>query len=244
VTVAAVIIASSADEALADVEGLPAVRRLVDLAWSGGALPIVVVAADPAGRVASALAGAPVTLAEPGPDAARAPGGQPIATSAVVRGFDVAAAEVNGTDGVLVWPSGHVWVDAETVTSLIEAHGLATDRVVIPTWSDRPGWPVLIPAAALEVLRALPPTTAVIRAFAELAGAGFGSWPVNLGDPGAVLDASTSRDALPAYEGPPEPVRGGGAREWGAAVADEPEDTPLAGPALAPYPQAAEEGEG
>ena len=37
--------------------GRPSVRRLVEVAWSGGAVPIVVVAPDPDGQVASALAG-------------------------------------------------------------------------------------------------------------------------------------------------------------------------------------------
>ena len=41
-TVAAVILAASADGAVVDTLGQPRVRRLADLAWSGGALPIVV----------------------------------------------------------------------------------------------------------------------------------------------------------------------------------------------------------
>jgi hypothetical protein len=61
VTVAAVILAASQESALADVEGQARVRRITDAAWSGGALPIVVVAADPDGRVAAAQAAAAVT---------------------------------------------------------------------------------------------------------------------------------------------------------------------------------------
>jgi hypothetical protein len=49
VTVAAVILAASPQSALADADGLPAVRRNADTAWSGGAVPIIVVAADPGG---------------------------------------------------------------------------------------------------------------------------------------------------------------------------------------------------
>ena len=65
---------------------------------------------------------------------------------------------------------------------------------------------------------------------------------LELGDPGAVLDASTSRADLPAYVGPVAPV-GGAVRAWGAVVAEEPEDAPLAGPSLAPYPQAGDDAE-
>ena len=50
VTVAAVILVARADAALADVDGQPAVRRIADSAWSGGALPIVVVSCRPGRR--------------------------------------------------------------------------------------------------------------------------------------------------------------------------------------------------
>ena len=46
-TVAAVILSASADGAVADADGLPSVRRIADVAWSGGAVPIVVVSFDP-----------------------------------------------------------------------------------------------------------------------------------------------------------------------------------------------------
>ena len=61
-TVAACILAASPDSALREVDGTPNVRRLVDLAWAGGALPVIVVAPDPDGAVAVALAGAPATV--------------------------------------------------------------------------------------------------------------------------------------------------------------------------------------
>jgi hypothetical protein len=53
-TVAAVILSASADGAVADADGLPSVRRIADAAWSGGAVPIVVVSFDPSGGVATA----------------------------------------------------------------------------------------------------------------------------------------------------------------------------------------------
>ena len=42
-TVAAVILAASPASALAVAAGQPSVRRIAELAWAGGALPIVVV---------------------------------------------------------------------------------------------------------------------------------------------------------------------------------------------------------
>jgi CTP:molybdopterin cytidylyltransferase MocA len=98
VTVAAIILSASPDGAVADADGMPAVRRIADAAWSGGASPVVVVSLDPDGAVAAALAGAPVTLAEPVP-AERGPAAQ------IARGMDVALAEVRETTGALVWPA-------------------------------------------------------------------------------------------------------------------------------------------
>jgi hypothetical protein len=91
-TVAAVILSASPDGAVADADGLPSVRRIADAAWSGGAVPIVVVSFDPSGDVATALTGAPVTLAEPAPTE-KGPPGQ------MVRGIDVALGEVRDLTG-------------------------------------------------------------------------------------------------------------------------------------------------
>ena len=66
-TVAAVILSATADGAVADTLGQPRVRRLADLAWSGGALPIVVLAPDPDGVVAAALAGSEAVYGSPAP---------------------------------------------------------------------------------------------------------------------------------------------------------------------------------
>lgn len=230
-TVAAVILAASPDSALADADGLPSIRRIADAAWSGGATPVVAVAADPDGRVAAALAGAAVTLAEPAPVAVGAAG-------QMARGVDVARAEVTETDGALLWPARLTWVGPETVTSLIELHGIAPDAVLRPTWEDEPGWPVLVPADRLGGLCGIAPDRMPDDVVADLLAAGAVERRVALGDPGVVLDRDTPRSALPAYIGPPEPA--GHVHEWGAGIADLPEDAPLERPALAPYPQAAE----
>jgi len=219
-TVAAVILAASAASALADADGLPAVRRIADAAWAGGATPIVVVSFDPEGAVAAALAGAPVTLAEPAP-----PEHGPRAQMA--RGADVALAEVGDTHAVLLWPARLTWVGPETVTSLIELHGTAPDALLRPTWDGDPGWPVVLPIAALIL--------------DDLIASGLADRQVDLGDPGVAIDVATARADLPPYLGPLEPVADH-VHEWGAAQADEPDDGPLAGPSLAPYAPAGIEG--
>src|SRR5439155_541772 len=89
--------AEDAQAAQAHADGQPRVRRLVDAAWSGGAVPVIVVAPDTAGAVATALAGSPATLAEPAPKT-----GGPVGQ--IARGIDVAHSQVNETDAALVWP--------------------------------------------------------------------------------------------------------------------------------------------
>ena len=217
-TVAAVILAASPESALADVEGVPAVRRLVDLAWSGGAFPIVVVAPDPSGDVAAALADAPVTQVSP---VAREAG--PVGQ--ILRGIDAAALEVRDTAAAIVWPARLTWVDAETITSLIEAHGQHPRFVLRPTFEGDAGWPVLIPGSETERLRSLAPDRMPDELIEDLLAAGAVEWLIDLGDPGATHDGRTTRADLPAYAGPPGPASGH--HEWGAAVAaSAPEDPP------------------
>jgi CTP:molybdopterin cytidylyltransferase MocA len=232
VTVAAVILAASPDSALADADGLPSVRRIADAAWSGGAVPVVVVSLDPDGRVAAALSGAPVTLAEPAPRET-GPVGQ------IVRGVEVAATEVQGTDGAIVWPARMTWVGPETITSLIEAHGTNPDSIVQPAFEAEPGWPILFPVDRLDDMRAIAADRMPDEVFADLDRTGIPRLTLDLGDPGTAHDRDTPRSSLPPYVGPGEPA-GGHVHEWGAVVADTPDDAPLEGPALAPYGQAAE----
>lgn len=216
-TVAAVILAAGPESALRDVEGVPNVRRLVDTAWAGGATPLVVVSFDPDGTVATVLAGSPTILAAPASET-----GGPAAQ--VARGIDVARAEVDGTDAALVWPARMGWVDAETVTSLIEAHGSDRAAVLRPAFGGAAGWPALVPVAHLEILR---------RQSADLAPedlvdaivAAVGGRLVEVGDPGTLHDLDTSREDLPPFEGPPEPPAGH-RHEWGSPAAAGPDAAP------------------
>jgi hypothetical protein len=226
VTVAAVILAANADSALEDAAGVARVRRIADAAWAGGAMPIIVVADDPHGMVAAALAGAPVTLAAPAPVE-----DGPVAQ--IARGVDVASTEISGTAAALVWPARLCWVGPETVTSLIEAHGVDPDAPLRPAYGDVAGWPALLPVAALPAFRVLSPAAMPDELLTLLTTSrGVEFRLLDLGDPGTVIDGETARDDLPPYDGPTTP-RGAHAHEWGAVAAATPEDAPLVGPSIA-----------
>lgn len=221
-TVAAVILAANPASALADAAGTPAARRLADIAWSGGATPVLVCSFDPDGLVGQALANAEVTLVEP-----VAPEHGPVGQ--IANGIDAAVRLVTGTDAALVWPARMAWVDAETVTMLIAAHGEDRADVIRPAWQGDPGWPVLVPVAHLDALRGLAVDRMPGDLIDDLAASGIPLRIVETGDPGVTHDVSTAVDALPAYDGPPEPADTH-AHEWGAPAADEADDAPVEGP--------------
>jgi CTP:molybdopterin cytidylyltransferase MocA len=225
-TVAAIILSASPEGAVADADGLPSVRRIADAAWSGGASPIVVVSFDPDGAVAAALAGAPVTLAEPAPP-------QEGPKAQMARGVDVALAEVRDTSAALIWPARLTWVGPETITSMIEAHGVLPDRMLTPTFDGEAGWPVLLPVSGLDALRAVAADRMPADIMADVRTSGMADTELDLGDPGTTHDRSTARADLPPYVGPSGPA-GGHAHEWGAGLAES-EEGPLEGPSLAPY---------
>lgn len=232
-TVAAVILCASAGGALADTAGRPAVRRMVESAWAGGATPIVVVAPDPEGAVAIALAGSPAILAEPAPESA-GPVGQ------IVRGMRVGADAVTETDAALIWPGRMVWVDAETVTTMIEAHGADRSSLLRPAYDGESGWPTLLPMALADQFGGQAADLMPDELVDGLVAGGSRISLLDLGDPGSTHDVATPIDDLPRYQGPAEPGAGP-APEWGAAAADSADEGPLEGPSLAPYPQASDE---
>ena len=223
-TVAAVILAASVESALADAGGVPRIRRIADAAWAGGAMPVIVMAPDPDGTVAAALAGAEVRLATPAPPES-GPVGQ------IVRGIDAAVATVTETSAVLIWPARICWAGPETAGSLIEAHGIDRGSLIRPTYRGEAGWPALLPLAARPALRDLPRTAMPDELLAALSGSGAVEVRgLDLGDPGTVIDGATRREDLPPYEGPADPT-GGRSNEWGAPVAATSDEAPLAGPA-------------
>jgi CTP:molybdopterin cytidylyltransferase MocA len=211
-TVAAVILSSTAEGALSDTLGQPRVRRLVDLAWSGGALPVIVVAPDPDGAVSASLLGTEATYGSPAPVEA-GPVGQ------MARGADLAVAEVQDTTAVLIWPARMTWVGPETITSLIEAHGPDPSTVLLPGWQGEPGWPVLVPLVHLDTMRGIAPDRMPLDIVHELVRL-VPARVIEMGDPGVIHDVDTAPADLPAYEGPPDPPAGH-THEWGADVATE-----------------------
>jgi CTP:molybdopterin cytidylyltransferase MocA len=222
-TVAAVILAASPASALADADGTPGVRRLADVAWAGGATPVVVCSFDPDGTVAAALANAEVTLVDPvAPE--QGPVGQ------IVNGIQASLRLVAETEAALVWPARMTWVDAETVTTLIAAHGGERDHVIQPVYEGEAGWPILLPIRSLDALARLAADRMPGDLFDDLEAGGTPFRRVETGDPGVAHDVSTARADLPPYDGPPEPADAH-AHEWGAAAADEPDDAPVPGPA-------------
>lgn len=206
-TVGAIVVPDGVKEALAEATGRSAVRRIVDAAWAGGAMPIIVVAADPDGHIAEVLAGSPAVIVDPG----KASG-----TRTYRLGAEAAVKTVRETTAVLLWPGRMTWADPETVTSLIEAHGRASEQVTRPRRAGESGWPVLVPMELVPQVLA-GPGGSVADAVADSDVA-----TVELGDPGSVLGSEVALDDLPDYVGPPEPV-GGPPPEWGAAAADTPE---------------------
>jgi CTP:molybdopterin cytidylyltransferase MocA len=231
-TVAAVILSASAEGALTDTLGQPRVRRLVDIAWSGGALPVVVVSPDADGAVLAALAGSEATYGAPAAQDA-GPVGQ------MLRGAELAMDEIRETTAFLLWPGRMVWVGPETVTSLIEAHGTDLGTMLRPAWNGDPGWPVLVPATALGALRDVAPDRMPPDVIEDLVGA-VPSRVVEVGDPGVHFDAETAFADLPPYDGPPDPPAGH-THEWGDEVTEAgvDEGVPGEGRGLAPFPQAA-----
>lgn len=195
------------------------VSALTDVAWAGGATPIVVVVPDPEGIVAAVVADRPASMLP----VERAPHG----AVWFVRGMVAATELVRETTAVFLWPVRYRWIDAETVTSLIEAHGADPAALVRPAFRGEPGFPALVPVAfreRLEAMATVPGGEALDRLVAE----GVPLRIVELGDPGIVHDASTPRDQLPPFEGPPEPA-GGPPPDWNEALgqrAVEPDAAP------------------
>ncbi len=216
-TVAAVVIVPEPHSALAPIDGEPALRRVAQVAWSGGALPTVIVAAEVPADLRRAVADLGVTLTSPGPD-------EPQGIAWFVHGMSTAVAAVAETSAAMLWPFRFVWVDPETVTSLVEAHGATPDAIVRAAYGGQPGFPILFPVTLADRLAALSGQHAE-EAAQSLAAAGVPIRHIELGDPGIVHDASTPRGGLPDYQGPPEPVAGP-PPDWGSAVATEDQDQP------------------
>ena len=211
-TVAAVVLAPSRADALSRVAGVAAIRRIADVAWAGGALPIVIVAD---GQAASSDLGEPLSGAS-GTVIAPSRSGESDTLARFAEGISSARDEVEGTDAALLWPGRYAHLDAETVTSLIEAHGMHPDVALVPSYGGTPGWPVLLPLAAAATLSQVAGTP-LAELPAALRAAGVRTRLIELGDPGIVHDLGTAAGDLPDFSGPPEPA-GANAPDWGDRV--------------------------
>ena len=213
-TVAAIVLVPDTAVALSDADGDPAIRRVVHAAWSGGAMPIVVVTDDTDARLVDAVAEPGVTIARPGPD-------EPRGVAWFVHGLRAASSAVAESTAGLLWPVRCAWVDPETVTSLVEAHGSTPDPIVRPAFSGQVGFPILVPIAFAERLLARLDLHG-FQAVEALVADGAAYRALELGDPGIVFDLATPRADLPGYQGPPEPA-GATPPEWNAALAAQAE---------------------
>ena len=216
-TVAAVVIVPEPPAALALADGEPVLRRLTQAAWSGGAMPTVVVAPEVPDELRQAVAALALTLTSPTPD-------EPRGIAWFVRGMRAAVVAVAETSAALLWPFKFVWVDPETVTSLVEAHGATPDAIIRPAYGGQPGFPILIPVALVDRLAALSGQHGE-EAVQSLAAAGIPLREIELGDPGIVYDIATSRGDLPRYQGPPEPA-GGPPPDWNSVLAAQATELP------------------
>ena len=209
-TVAAVVLVPELPAALADADGEPALRRIAQTAWSGGALPTVAVTPQVTGELQAAVSDLAIKLVSPTPD-------EPRGIAWFVLGMRTATAAVAEVSGALLWPFKFVWVDPETVTSLVEAHGVTPEAIIRPAYRGQLGFPILVPAALTDRLAALSGQRGE-EAVATLVTAGVPLRTIELGDPGIVHDMATPRDALPVYQGPREPA-GGPPPDWNSALA-------------------------
>lgn len=221
-TVAAVVLVPDAAAALGAVDGASPLRRILDAAWAGGATPVVIVSPDPDGLIRAALEGG--WASSDGSTCLRPPRDLPHGIAWFAAGLAEARERVSDTSAALLWPVRHPWVDPETVTSLIEAHGAAPDAILRPAFHGEPGFPALVPERYEGQLAGMPERHGP-EALQELVDLGAPLTLVELGDPGTVFDVATPRAELPAYAGPPEPAAGP-PPEWNEAIAVRAEDDP------------------
>lgn len=140
------------NKALMDIDGIPALVRVLAAATGAGMTRPIVVVGHQAEEVRALIAGRgteiSVTIVE-NPDPER---GQ---TSSVQVGLAAVPADAAA---VLLWPVDHALVGSDDVAALAagaEAHPEAT--VVVPSHRGRTGHPVLLRRALFAAVLALPP---------------------------------------------------------------------------------------
>ena len=128
------------------VRGRPALGYMAEVAVRAGCDPIVAVTGPGQEFAESSLAGLPVRIVH-------------VADAPEARTGSIQAGLATVPDGLdlLLWPVDHPFVRPETVTGLLAARTLgARGRWWVPEFEGRGGHPVVVGAAALPRIRALP----------------------------------------------------------------------------------------
>ena len=127
-TIAALILADP--QSLTKGSPSPALTRLIEAAWSGGAHPILIAGLSVEHNFA------------------------PLAQTTEASGQKAAGAEalklVGGTSALLTLPIAHAGVDPETITALIAAHGREANVVLRAAFNGSAGPIQLTPLSLLE----------------------------------------------------------------------------------------------
>lgn len=124
----------SANKLLAEVDGVPMVRRAVDAALASKARPVIVVTGNEQGKVQAALRGCKVSFVH------NASFGEGMSTS-LRAGLGALPADI---DGALVCLGDMPLVTPAVLDRLIGAHDAVEGRgICVPTWNAKRGNPVL-----------------------------------------------------------------------------------------------------
>lgn len=170
-----------ASKPLLDIDGAPALARVLAAIDAAGVAPVVVVL----GRDADAI-GAGVDLA--GRTLVRNPCPECGLSSSLALGLDAAPA---ACQGALIFHADMPFVLARTVQA-VEAAGRAGARLAAPSFGGRRGFPVYIARTCFEALRAGLDGDSGARAFLRQNAADLRL--VAVGDPGCVIDLDSPSD--------------------------------------------------
>ncbi len=136
----------AANKLLADIGGLPMVRRVVETALAAGLEPVAVVVGHDAEQVRRALDDLPVRFVTNAGFAR----GLSTSVSAGIQAID------GETDGAVVLLGDMPWVSAADVRALTAAFAHDVGRsICVPVTAGKRGNPVLWPARTFAALRAL-----------------------------------------------------------------------------------------
>jgi molybdenum cofactor cytidylyltransferase len=190
-TVAAVVLAAGGSErlggepkALLPVDGVPGVRRMVDVSAGLGLDPVVVVVGPHGPRIRAALRGSAAEVVD-----------HPAWAAGRTGSIQAGLAAVGDAAAALLWPVDHPFVEAKTVGALLDRGARDTMAVwVIPTFAGRGGHPVLLRSTTFGAISALPRDRG-LRSL--LAGYGPQVARFEVDDPGVTENIDT-RDAYEA----------------------------------------------